>query len=208
MQVWLPDSERVRLAMAAEKTGCTKSQLAREAIVLMLDQMEDRVRERDALTKAGLEFADFTPVAKRTLGRAEDEAYKLGCNTISSAHLLLALCVDPIAGGILHRAGITYDTARRKMMIFEGYGTDRIFDQVKFSADAIQCLKRARRVAYEYVDPVVDSFHMLMAVVGQYNSGAHDVFEMAGTDREQLQSDARKLKPPIPDRRRRARKSE
>ena len=203
MQVWLADSQSQRLTAAAAKTGCTKSSLAREAIELMLDEMDNRARTWSAVAQAGLTFEGFTVSARLIIARAEKEAYKLCRNAIGSEHLLLGLFGDPLAEPVLEKVGITHNGALRKIQILEGLGNDVVFDKLVLTVDCDQCLRRARRTANQFQDSVVDSVHIMLALLEQYKAGAYNVFEAYGIDRDALKNAVLQLKPRLPPKKRR-----
>lgn len=207
MQVWLPAADRIRLAAAAEKTGCTKSELAREAIHLLLNDMEDRARARAAITETGMSFDQFTRSAKIVIARAEVEAYKLGFNTIGSEHLLLALCRDELVRDVLASSGITYGAAQHKVQVLQGFGNDSVLAELTLSRDCDQCLKRSRRMAKHFHDDFIDSVHLVLSLLEQFNAGAYDVIEILGVDRASLRASVLKLKPELPPKKVRRRRS-
>src|SRR6185295_16747167 len=107
VQVWLKNADCVRLKNAAKFAGRTQSDIAREAIIRVLDEYE--VQERTAELEKQL-FDGYSVAAKEVMAFAEQEALRYERPAIGTQHVLLALTADATTnvGHILNRAGVSW----------------------------------------------------------------------------------------------------
>lgn len=205
MQVWLSNTDRHRLGQMASKTGCTRSELAREAIKLMLDESENRLRQKIAIADAGLSFEDFDVSAKTTIARADDQAFQLGYNRIGSEHLLLGVAMDSGLSPKLRQFSLTPNVIKNKILIFLGLGTDTVFDQLAVTANCRRVFQYARKLKNERQEQLIGAEHLLLSLLAQGTGGAYNVLHVIAPDREPIRSLILKSMPPQPAKKSRGR---
>ncbi len=130
------------------------------------------------------QFDSFTHFAKNTIVYAQEEMQKLGETQIQSQHLLLGILRQPksLAGTILKNFGVTYENAYR---IVEDFRTSTsLKTEVKsdnsdniLSAFAQKTIEKSAQLALDLGHSMVDSEHLLLALLQQKNTGAIHILE-------------------------------
>lgn len=127
-------------------------------------------------------FDSFTEFAKNTLILSQEEMRKLKDDKVQTYHLLLGVLRQPksVAAGILSQFGVKYENAfqiveemkRSAHLVDEGKN-----DQSIFSPFVQNSVELAAKTALENGHTMVDSEHILFALLQQKNSGAAFVLE-------------------------------
>lgn len=130
-------------------------------------------------------FDSFTHFAKNTIILAQKEMAKVKDSQIKTQHLLLGILrqTNSTAGVILRNFGVTYDNASlisRELNIKTQYTPkDKIDESTPplLSLFAQQAIESAAQAALDFGHPMVDSEHLLYALVKQKESGAIHLFK-------------------------------
>ncbi len=125
------------------------------------------------------QFNSFTKFAKNTLILSQKEMQKLGDARVQTHHLLLGILCQPkcMAAFVLRNFGITYDNAYRiatDLKTKEAGESAAAGDSV-FSEFAQSAIEQAAHAALDYGHPMVDSEHILYAILQHQNSGVNHV---------------------------------
>lgn len=126
-------------------------------------------------------FDSFTPYAKNTLILAQEEMRRLGEFKVKTQHLLLGVLRQPKCTGslILRDFGITYDSAFRmaETLVQHTDPSDHKDGQNLFSLFTQRVIEHAAQTTLDYGHPMVDSEHVLYALLSQKESGAIHIIE-------------------------------
>ncbi len=137
-------------------------------------------------------FDSFTHFAKNTLILAQEEMRRLGEKQVQTQHLLLGILRQPksMAGQVLRNFGVTYENAFR--IAEELKSLPPITDSEKmegnnvFSVFAQKVVELAAQTALDFNHTMVDSEHILHALLKQKDSGAIRILEQLMVRPEQI----------------------
>jgi ATP-dependent Clp protease ATP-binding subunit ClpC len=123
----------------------------------------------------------FTPRAREVLRVAQEEAHLMQHAHIGTEHLLVGLARgDEDAAVMLHRFGLSGDTARAEVVQLVGMGDHAGGGGLPFTPaakDALeQCVVEAMRLGHEHAD----SAHLLLAILRQPDAIARRMLMSAG----------------------------
>ncbi|MCF7812148.1 ATP-dependent Clp protease ATP-binding subunit [Candidatus Gracilibacteria bacterium] len=128
-------------------------------------------------------FDSFTHFAKNTLILSQEEMRRLGDRQVQTQHLLLGILRQPksLAGSILRNYGITYEnTFRIAEDIKQAEEKEEVSDKENqniFSMYAQKVIEVAAQTALDFGHSMVDSEHILYALLKQKNSGSNQILE-------------------------------
>ncbi len=126
------------------------------------------------------QFDSFTHFAKNSIVYAQEEMEKLGEFQIQSQHLLLGILRQPksLAGTILKNFGISYDNAYRIAKELKNPKTENNQKTENIlSIFAQKAIEVSAQTALDFGHSMVDSEHLLYALLHQKNSGAIHILE-------------------------------
>lgn len=135
-------------------------------------------------------FDSFTEFAKNTLILSQEEMRKLTDTNVQTHHLLLAILRQPksVGGGVLHQFGVTYDTGfsiahelTQDSPLNEGVEKESIFSPL-----VQEVIEKAAQIALEHGHTMVDSEHILYALLKQEKSAAHHILDALMVRSEQV----------------------
>ena len=136
-------------------------------------------------------FNSFTHFAKNTIVLAQEEMKKLGENQIQTQHLMLGILRQPksLGGSILRNFGVNYENAYRlaedlKNPSTEGEAPE--FEQNILSSFGQKSIELSAQTALDFKHSMVDSEHILYALLKQPNSGAVHILESLMVRPEQV----------------------
>ena len=123
----------------------------------------------------------FTPRAREVLRVAQEEAHLMQHAHIGTEHLLVGLARgEEDAAVMLHRFGLSGDTARAQVVQLVGMGEHTQGGGLPFTPaakDALeQCVVEAMRLGHEHAD----SAHLLLAILRQPDAVARRMLVSAG----------------------------
>jgi hypothetical protein len=150
---------------------------------------DDRRPNQDLTAAASGMFARFTPRARKVMVASEDEARAAGHTAIAPEHLLLALLTEPaaIAGRALQHAGVSAEAVRAAVAVLppgEPGGPARIPFSDGAKAAIEFTLAEALRLGHNYIG----TEHLLLGLYVQPPSGAVQVLDSLGLDRDALEA--------------------
>ncbi|HEY5713774.1 MAG TPA: ATP-dependent Clp protease ATP-binding subunit [Candidatus Gracilibacteria bacterium] len=126
-------------------------------------------------------FDSFTHFAKNTFILAQEEMTKLGDTQIQTQHLILGILRQPksLAGMVLGNFGVGYENAFRiaKELKNPFQKEDQKKNDHILSLFAQRTIELAAQASIEYNATMVDSEHLLYALLKQKNSGAIHILE-------------------------------
>lgn len=129
-------------------------------------------------------FDSFTHFAKNTLILSQEEMRRLGEHQVQTQHLLLGILRQPksMAGSILRNFGVTYENTFRIAEELKSKNSDEASDSEVdgeniFSIFAQKVIESAAQSALDFGHSMVDSEHILYALLRQKDSGAVQVLE-------------------------------
>jgi len=126
-------------------------------------------------------FDSFTHFAKNTLILAQEEMRRLGENQVQTQHLLLGILRQPkaIGGSILRNFGVTYENAFRIAEDLKNVSTPHPNDSDGniFSAFSQKVIEFSAQTALDFGHSMVDSEHILYALLRQKDCGAVQILE-------------------------------
>ncbi len=125
-------------------------------------------------------FDSFTHFAKNTLILSQEEMRRLGEKQVQTQHLLLGILRQPksTGGSILRSFGVTYENAFRIAETLKGSEkASETEDQNIFSAFSQKIIELAAQTALNTGHAMVDSEHILYALVKQQDCGAIHILE-------------------------------
>lgn len=125
-------------------------------------------------------FDSFTHFAKNTFILAQEEMQKLGDNQIQTQYLLLGILRQPksLGGVILRNFGVSYENAFRIAQDLRGPNKDsEKKPEHILSLFAQRTIELAAQAALDFNATMVDSEHILYALLQQKNSGAIHILE-------------------------------
>ncbi len=127
------------------------------------------------------QFDSFTHFAKNSIVFAQEEMVKLGEKQIQSQHLLLGVLRQPksLAGTILKSFGINYANAYRIAEELKNPVTENKENTKEnvLSIFAQKAIEASAQTALDFGHSMVDSEHILYALLHQQNSGAIHILE-------------------------------
>ena len=137
-------------------------------------------------------FDSFTHFAKNTLILAQEEMRRLGEKQVQTQHLLLGILRQPksMAGQVLRNFGVTYENAFR--IAEELKSLPPVSDSEKmegnnvFSVFAQKVVELAAQTALDFNHTMVDSEHILYAILKQKDSGAIRILEQLMVRSDQI----------------------
>lgn len=134
-------------------------------------------------------FDSFTPFAKNAIIFSQEEMKRLGDTQVQTQHLLLGILRQPksIGGTLLNHFGIKYENAFRIAYDFKNKKT-KGFQEVSKSASqetadnvfsdlAQEVIEASAQAALEFGHNMVDSEHLLYAIVNQSPCGAKKILD-------------------------------
>jgi len=134
-------------------------------------------------------FDSFTPFARNTLILAQEEMRTLGEKQVQTQHLLLGLLRQPksMASEILKNFGVTHENAFRICEELKGVD-DKTKKEVEnvFSPFAEKVVEAAAQATLDFGHTMVDSEHILYALIRQKNSGAVHILKTLMVRPEQI----------------------
>lgn len=207
VQVWLKNSDCVRLKNAAKFTSRSQSDIAREAIIRALDELE--IQEKSEELEKQL-FDGYSAAAKNVMECAEQEARRLESPAIGTAILLLALTADSSTnvGKLLNHAGVSWNFVKSKVGRMRVYDVRPIPKKIDPSENCIRVLVRARIIAQRLHDVIIQPEHILLSLLEDYTEGAYNILQIAGVDYAELREKVMKSRPKVIIRRTRTKKRE
>ena len=111
------------------------------------------------------------------------KARALGHSYVGSAHLLLALALEPgVAGQLLRGAGFDAVLAESMALVLYGKGTPDLPLPQGFSLQARRILRGARDEARQLQSKHVKGSHVLLALLRQEKTAARDLLVLSGID--------------------------
>ena len=130
-------------------------------------------------------FDSFTQFAKNTIIFAQEEMMRFHDRQIRTQHLLLGILRQPksVGGSILQNFGVTYDNASLIAKDFKVLNKDSDVVNPKdnkgplLSSFAQKAVEVAARSALDFGHPLVDSEHLLYALLRQKETGAIHILE-------------------------------
>lgn len=137
----------------------------------------------------GSHFDSFTQAAKNTLILAQEEMRTLGENQVQTQHLLLGLLRQPksVASEILRNFGVTYENAYRICEELRSGKPAAVGDADNiFSPFAEKVIEAAAQATLDFGHSMVDSEHILYALVRQKNSGSVHILTTLMVRSEQI----------------------
>lgn len=148
-------------------------------------------------------FDSFTQFAKNTLILAQEEMRLLGESQVQTQHLLLGILRQPksMAGEVLRNFGVTYENAFRISQDIRTKPAEKKkpADTEKekspeeksekniFSPFAQKSIEAAAQATLDFGHPMVDSEHILYALLRQKNSGAVHILKTLMIRPEQIE---------------------
>ena len=194
VQVWLKNTDCVRLKNAAKFTARSQSDIAREAIIKVLDVLELEQRATELEKQL---FDGYSVAAKAVVSCAEEEALKFGKTAIGTAHLLLGLTADSTSnvGQILNRAGVTWRFVRGKLIRTQTPGHSPKQTKLDPTENCLKALIRARILAQRLLDPVIHPEHLLLSLLEDSSEGAYSILQLAGIDYAEVRERVMKSRP-------------
>ena len=134
-------------------------------------------------------FDSFTHFAKNTLILAQEEMSRLGAAQVQSQHLLLGILRQRKSLGcsILRQFGVEYENALRIAEDLKTAPPKKSPDPESiFSAFSQKIVESAAAAALDYGHSMVDSEHILYAIVRQKDSGALQILEGLMVKKQQM----------------------
>ncbi len=130
------------------------------------------------------QFDSFTQFAKNSIIIAQEEMKRLGERQIQTQHLLLGILRQPksLGGTILKNFGITYENAARIAEELKNPDTSEEEietgdQQTLLSPFSQKAIESAAQTALDFGHAMIDSEHLLYALLKQKESGAIHVLE-------------------------------
>ena len=186
MQVWLATKDLRRLVHAAQITGRSQSDLAREGILRVLDELEKAEREHNRMEAL---FRKFSNGARDVVMLAKQESEISYSSLVATQHVLLALAVDPAIGAILQKHGASSKVLRAAIATgpnFESaYG---LADKAPYSPRVVHVIDRARTISARLLDKWVQPEHLLLSVLDQGNGSAFELLEHIGAPLSEIRA--------------------
>ena len=135
--------------------------------------------ERTLVSAAMIER--LTERARRVLVVAQEEAHLMQHVHIGTEHMLVGLARgDEEAAAMLHRFGLSGDTARGQVVQLVGMGEHTQRGQLQFTPAAKDALEMATGEAMRLGHEHVDSAHLLLAILRQPDAVARRMLLNAG----------------------------
>ena len=139
-------------------------------------------------------FDSFTHFAKNTIVLAQEEMKKLSESQIQTQHLMLGILRQPksLGGSILRNFGVNYENAYRLAEDLKNPSLDDEtedkpeFEQNILSSFGQKSIELAAQTALDFEHSMVDSEHILYALLKQPNSGAVHILESLMVRPEQV----------------------
>ncbi len=127
-------------------------------------------------------FDSFTHFAKNAIILAQEEMKKLDEQQIQTQHLLLGILRQPksLGGSILRNFGVNYENAYRLAEELKNPVTDEAEEKEVdniLSTFGQRAIEMAAQSALDFGHSMVDSEHLLYALLKQSNSGANHILE-------------------------------
>jgi len=121
----------------------------------------------------------FSPEARQVVALAQDQARGMGHNQVGTEHLLLGLIAEETgaAGRAFAQLGVTLDAARDAIMALVRPGEPTPPEQpIPFSPRAKGTLEASLRQAMGFKDTVIDTEHILLALLIERDGRTASVF--------------------------------
>lgn len=176
MQVWLSIADHRRLQHAAKTSGRSQSDIAREGILQVLQELEKADKEKVEKDEF---FSKCSDASKKIVFQAHQEAELLGQRLVGSQHLLLALANDSKIGKLLTKFGAPSSLLHRHLERTPD-GWSFVYAQVTrepYSPRFVRIMDRARLLAKRMHDKYVQPEHLFLSLLAQGNGAAYEVFE-------------------------------
>jgi ATP-dependent Clp protease ATP-binding subunit ClpC len=125
-------------------------------------------------------FDSFTHFAKNTLILSQEEMRRLGEQQVQTQHLLLGILRQPksTGGAVLRDFGVTYENAFRIAETLKDAESTSVPDEQNvFSSFSQKIIELAAQTALDSKHAMVDSEHILYALVKQKDCGAIHILE-------------------------------
>lgn len=176
-----------RLQHAAKATGKSLSELARQGLLLVLEEIE-RV-EQERLETENF-FRQFSNSAKNLVLSAKHEAELLSTPLVGSQHLLLSIASDDKLGKILSMYNAPFAVLKSTLEdhagLFASYYTESVTEP--YSPTFVRIMDRSRLLAKRMLDSYVQPEHLFLALLEQGTGTAYNVLEFLGFPYEAAQA--------------------
>lgn len=133
-------------------------------------------------------FDSFTQFAKNTLILSQEEMRTLEEKQVQTQHLLLGILRQPksLASEILRNYGVTYENAFRICSEIKNNIAPKKENENIFSPFAQKTIEKAAQATLDFGHSMVDSEHLLYALLKQKNSGASHILKTLMVRPEQI----------------------
>jgi ATP-dependent Clp protease ATP-binding subunit ClpC len=142
-------------------------------------------------------FRDFSDRARNVMGRAGEEARKLNHEYIGTEHILLGLMAEEsgAAARVLHTLGVTFDAVRAGVDSFVQRGTDIVASRtLPFTPRSKQVVEFARDEARSVNQKLIDTEHLLLALLREHEGVACHVLLGLGVRPDELRAEALRIR--------------
>ena len=132
--------------------------------------------------------SEFTDKAIKVIMLAENEARRLGHDSLGTDHILLGVIAEGtnIAANILRKAGINLKTARLEIEAIVGRRSGCSPKEIPFTPRFEEVLDLASSKAEQLGYAEIDTIHIFLALINQNESVAVKLLEQLGFDVHQL----------------------
>ncbi|MBP6964816.1 MAG: hypothetical protein KBC96_10450 [Armatimonadetes bacterium] len=140
-------------------------------------------------------WRQLTQHARKAIFLAQQEAEKLGYNSVGPEHLLLALIRedDCVAASLLERLGIDLGTLKSEVMKIVSRGTDHIGDDMQLTTEAKRAVDQAFNEGRRLNDEWIGTEHLLLGLAGDTGGVASSVLNRLGADQPAILDQLRNL---------------
>jgi ATP-dependent Clp protease ATP-binding subunit ClpA len=193
----LVSTEHLLLGIIHERENVGSRVLERLGVNIdrMTSELHRIMLHRDS---TGLKDMELTPRAKRVVELAYDEARLLGNDYLGTEHILLGLLreAEGLAGRVLSTFNVNLDEARteitkiRKIGDIGSSGSSRQSNEnatwERYSGKAKKVVFDAETEATSLGDNVLESAHILIALLREKGDAVNQIFEQIGVDSASL----------------------
>ena len=133
-------------------------------------------------------FDSFTHFAKNTLIFSQEEMQKLGEKKVQTHHLLLGILRQPksVGGSVLQQFGVTYENAFSIAKEFKNSEKQKEKNSNIFSTFSQKIIEIAAQSALDFGHSMIDSEHILFALLQKKDSAAVHILETLFVKPEQI----------------------
>ncbi len=202
------DTEHILLGLVKEGSGVGATVLRNLNVDVDLKKMR---REVEKLVKSGPDMVTtgklpHTPLAKKVIEYAIEEARSLNNNYVGTEHLLLGLLhesKESIAFVVLTNLGFEYERVRSEILNLQGVSAggekcDRP-TILRFSDRARKVLSLANQEAQRFNHECIDTEHILLGFINEGSGVGMTVLKNLNVDIGKLRRDVEKLMIKSPD---------